>query len=140
MVEFAFASSALFLLLFGLTEFARAMYVYHAVANAARIGSRWAMVRGSDSCSYATGKALAACPATSDEIAAYVKSVVPLDDSSALTVTASWPGVPQGCAVGVPTAGCAVLVTAKNDFNFAIPFVSSQTWQISSSSQMSISQ
>lgn len=140
MVEFAVASTALFLILFGVIEFGRAMYMYHAVANAARIGSRWAMVRGSQSCSYPTGKALATCPATSAEIASYVQSVVPLDDSSALTVTASWPGGGQNCAAGVPTPGCTVAVTAQNQFNFALPFVSPVNWTISSTSQMTISQ
>lgn len=142
MVEFAIASSALFLVLFGIVEFGRAMYVYHAVANAARIGSRWAMVRGSQSCSGATGRALATCPATSAEISDYVKSVVPLTDSEPLTVTATWPGGNQGCtaAAGVPAPGCVVVVTASNRFNFAIPFVSTSNWQISSTSQMTISQ
>lgn len=98
------------------------------------------MVRGSQSCSYPTGKALATCPATSDEVSAYVKSVVPLDDSGALTVAASWPGGTSTCAAGVPTPGCPVVVTVSYPFNFAIPFVSNQTLQLSSASQMTISQ
>lgn len=140
MVEFAFASAALFLVLFGLVEFGRAMYMYHAVANAARIGSRWAMVRGTKSCDGATGKALATCPATSDEVQDYVRSVVPLEDSSALTVAASWPGGTPTCVAGVPTPGCPVVVTVSNAFYFAIPLISNQPLQLSSSSQMSISQ
>lgn len=141
MVEFAVASTALLLLVFGLIEFARGMYTYHAVANAARIGSRWAMVRGTQSCSGATGRQLATCPATSDEVQTYVRSVVPMSDSNDLNVSATWPGGNQGCkSADHHTAGCVVVVTASNNFDFAIPFVSTTELQISSTSQMIISQ
>ena len=47
MVEFAFSVSILLLLLFGILDLCRAVYVNHFVAGAARDGSRYAMVRGS---------------------------------------------------------------------------------------------
>lgn len=141
MVEFAIVSVALMLMLLGIVEFGRAMYTYHAVANAARIGSRWAMVRGSLSCSGATGRALATCPADQAEIQSYVISAVPTVDASSLSVTPSWPGGNPGC----PTAqfkspGCVVQVTVTDRFNFALPFISTATWNISSTSEMIISQ
>lgn len=37
----------LLLLIAGILEFGRALYTYHTVSNAARLGSRWAMLRGS---------------------------------------------------------------------------------------------
>jgi Flp pilus assembly protein TadG len=141
MVEFAIATAALLLVIFGIVEFARFMYTYHAVANAARIGSRWAMVRGTQSCSTPTGKALATCPATEAEIQAYVQSVVPMDDSAALTVTANWT-TGRGCSssTDLHMPGCVVQVTASNPFGFAVPFVSNNILTVSSTSQMVISQ
>lgn len=142
MVEFAIASTALLLIVFGTVEFGRAMYSYHAVANAARIGSRWAMVRGSASCATPVGRALATCPATSDEVQTYVRSQVALADSSSLNVSAAWPGTNAGCKGKSTTqsAGCAVVVTANDTFNFALPFISTTNWTISSTSEMIISQ
>ncbi len=152
MVEFAVAATALLLVLFGIVEFSRLLYTYHAVANAARIGSRWAIVRGTVSCGYATGQALkndpnyGTCPADQTEIQKYVRSVVPMEDASVLTVTAAWsaPSSTGGCTTRTTDlhgAGCIVAVTVKNTFNFAVPFVSTtKNIVISSTSQEAISQ
>ena len=146
MVEFALLSGLLLLLVFGLVEFSRAMYTYHAVANAARIGSRWAMVRGTQSCTDQTGQALKAqtghCPAQSADVQSYVQSAVGMIDPKPLAVTAAWPGN-SGCPATDPShqsAGCIVQVTASNQFDFSVPFVSTLPITISSTSQMVISQ
>jgi Flp pilus assembly protein TadG len=47
MVEFAIASTAFFLLIFGAIEFSRGVWQYNIVANAAKAAARWAIVRGS---------------------------------------------------------------------------------------------
>jgi Flp pilus assembly protein TadG len=141
MVEFCVVASALFLVLFGVLEFGRMLYIYHTVSNAARIGARWAIVRGAQSCGYAVGKALSSCPASQSEIESFVQSQVPLLDSGSITVTASWPGGTNGCPAGATqSAGCPVIVTASHNFNFAIPYVDSAQIPISSSSQMIIAQ
>ena len=46
-VEFAFVAILLFLLLFGIFEYARFLFVYHAAENAARDGARFAAVHTS---------------------------------------------------------------------------------------------
>src|SRR4051812_33798367 len=44
-VEFAFAAVPLFLMLFGILEYARFLFVYHLATNAARDAARFAVVR-----------------------------------------------------------------------------------------------
>lgn len=140
MVEFAIASSALLLIMFGILEFGRVMYTYHTVSNAARLASRWAIVRGSG-CSV-----LDHCGANSEDIKQWVQSQVPLVDSGALDVSATWsttknPG--DDCSVSDPagnnTQGHLVCVTVSYPFNFAIPFVSNTPLTLSSTSKMVIS-
>src|SRR5215472_4620461 len=46
LVEYAFIFIILFSILFGITGFGHALYVYHAINNAAKEGTRWAMVNG----------------------------------------------------------------------------------------------
>jgi len=141
-VEFAFAATVLLLVSFGVIEFGRMLYVYHTVANAARIGSRWAMVRGSNSCVYPVGKQLATCPATEPEVQSYVQSQVPILDQGPLTVKVTWSGGNLGCTstTDFHAAGCEVIVDASHTFKFDIPFVSSASLPITSSSHMIISQ
>jgi len=141
MVEFAFTATVLLLLLFGIIEFGRVLYTYHTVSNAARIGSRWAMVRGAG-CSV-----LDHCSATSDDISAYVRSVVPMVDSNSMTVTASWTTTTNpndDCTVSDPSGnngtGHVVCVTVSYPFNFAVPLVSTSALTLSSTSRMAISQ
>lgn len=131
MVEFAVVATAFLLLLFGIVDFGRAVFTYHAVANAAREGSRYAMVRGS-SCT------VAGCPATSATVQTYVRGRnSTLMAPSSITVTPSWPGT-TGCAAGGNAPGCTVTVTVTYPFHFmALPFADIP---MSSSSTMVISQ
>ncbi|HLI97434.1 MAG TPA: TadE/TadG family type IV pilus assembly protein [Candidatus Baltobacteraceae bacterium] len=124
MVEFAISSLVLLMLLLGILELGRALYTYHTIADAARLGARWAIVRGS-------GCIDASCPATQSSVKSYVLAHVPLLDPSSVTVTANWP---SGEAAGDP-----VSVTVKYNFNFAVPYIgNSLTMQ--STSQMVISE
>lgn len=144
MVEFVIASSAFLLVLFGIVEFARVLYTYHTVSNAARLGSRWAIVRGS-SCAV-----LDHCNATSDDVQTFVRSVVPMVDAGGTTISgcdvaglcvlAAWsastnPGT-DCTAGGTNTPGHVVCVTVKYPFSFAIPFVSSVPLVLQSTSKM----
>ena len=150
MVEFAFAATAFLLVLFGVIEFGRALYMYHTVENAARLGSRWAMVRGSTSCSDA--KPVANCNASPTDIQTFVRSNVPIVDSGTLNIASAWsssifpaascpappsPG-PGTLTAGSNAAGHLVCVTVTYPFKFAIPFVSKATWNLSSTSQMTV--
>lgn len=133
MIEFALSVSALLLVLFGIIDFGRAMYTDHALANVARQGSRWAIVRGSK-CT------LSGCPAQSADVQTYVRGLnTPLLDANSITVTAAWPGN-TGCSVttGQKNArGCIVTVTVSYPFNYLMLPIASHT--LTSTSQMVIS-
>lgn len=136
MVEFSISASALLLIMFGILEFGRVMYTYHTVSNAARLGSRWAMVRGSQ-CSK-----LDHCNATSSDVQTWVRSQVPMVDGNSLNVNASWSNSTDpstDCAAGgTNVPGHLVCVNVQYPFNFAIPFVSSSALTLSSTSKMVI--
>lgn len=136
-VEFAVAAMALLLFVFGILEFGRALYTYHTVANLARLGTRWAIVRGSG-CSV-----LDSCNAGQTEVQAYVRTqAFALMNTSNITVTANWPGTPSAtCPSGTTKArGCLVSVNVTYPFDFWIPLIGpAQAFNLSSTSQMIIS-
>ena len=89
LVEMAVCSSALLCMLFGIIGLSGALYVYSFVSDASRDASRWAMVRGSQSCSNTPN--LNSCSATSAEIQAYVQSMgYPGITTSNLQVSTTW--------------------------------------------------
>ncbi len=68
----ALSSSVLFAMFFGMFEMSMASYTYHYVSDAAREGSRYAVVRGQPP---AITLGLTGCGATSDTISTYVKDL-----------------------------------------------------------------
>jgi Flp pilus assembly protein TadG len=133
LVEYAIVLTLLLMVLFGLIDFGRALYAYHFVSNAAREGTRYAMVRGS-TCT-------PGCTATSSDIQSYLKNVPTGIDPTQLTVTPTWPGTNPTCTGGNPKApGCVVEVQVSYNFNFMLPFLPKSTVVMQSSSQMVISQ
>jgi Flp pilus assembly protein TadG len=126
--EMAIVASALLLLILGIIDFGRAMYTYSFVAQLARQGARWAIVRGSG-CTV-----LDNCDATSAEVQTYVRSL-----SSGMTnaskITASL-ALPNSCQ----STGCAVVVTVTYPFSFLTGVLPGAAFNMSSSSQMVISQ
>jgi Flp pilus assembly protein TadG len=140
LVEFAIAATALLCVMVGIIESGRALYMYHTVSNAARLASRWAIVRGSG-CS----APLDHCNATGADIQNYVQSNVPIVDSGSLQVAASWStstDPTNDCSVTDPSGnnsrGHLVCVTVSYPFRFAIPFLNATTLNLSSTSKMAI--
>jgi Flp pilus assembly protein TadG len=145
-VEMALSSSVLFAMFFGMFEMSMASYTYHYVSDAAREGSRYAVVRGSTSC-HNTG--LTGCGATSDTIATYVKALpYPGINPSNMTVTTTWykpsAGTPTAwtlCSTGTCNApGYLVKVNVLYAFPLSVPFIPARTINVTSTSQMVISQ
>ena len=133
LVEFAVASSATLMLMLGIVDCGRALYTYHLVADAARSGTRYAMVRGS-SC------AVAGCPATADAIQTYVRGLAPGIDPNALTVTTAWSAAP-GCADPANQGpGCLVAVQVSYPFRVLVPVLPNFAMTMSSTSTMAIAQ
>lgn len=131
MVEFGIAGSLILLVLMAIMEFGNALYAYNVVTNAARLGARYAIVRGS-MCTFAD------CPATSSGVQTYVRSVSPNINANNLTVTTTWSqGADTDCQTSpYQSAGCLVTVTVSYPFQSVGPF---GNMTIASTSQMYIS-
>ncbi len=80
MVEAALTAIMLFMILFGIVGFGRAVWAYGWVSHAAREASRWAAVRGSQS-----GR-----PCSSSDVTSFVAGETAGLDRSQLTVTTTW--------------------------------------------------
>jgi Flp pilus assembly protein TadG len=143
-VEFAMGAAVLMTSMIGMMKVSLAIYTYHFIAEAAREGSRYAMVRGY-SCSPTTG--MTACPAAIDgsDVVTYVKGLsYPGISTSNMTVTSSYSVYPSG-GTCTPSANCnnpGNLVTVKVQYAFplAIPFRANSTINMQSTSKMIITQ
>jgi Flp pilus assembly protein TadG len=145
LAEFAIASTAALTLMFGIFDFGRAMFIYHLVSEGARMGSRYAIVRGAAACA----------GGTPDPSKAYVVSQSPGADPSVLTVVTTC-SAPVVCTSSVTTScsnvvacigsasnnipGCLVTVTVTYPFTFIVPLVSKLKPTMKSTSTMVISQ
>lgn len=134
LVEYGIVLTLLLMMLFGLIDFGRALYAYHFVSDAAREGTRYAMVRGSTCTS-------PGCPASGSDIQNYLKNVPAGIDPAQLTVTPTWnPNGNLNCTGAQNAPGCVVEVQVSYNFNFMLPFLPRSTVVMQSSSQMVISQ
>lgn len=139
LVEMALVSVILFTMLFGLIEICLALYSYHFISEAAREGTRYAIVRGS-ACQFPS-----ACPAAKTDIQNYVQGLgFPGINPSSMTVTTTWSPYPAG-GTCTPSASCnnpgnMVQVQVQYKFPLSIPFIPSSTLNMTSTSEMIISQ
>jgi Flp pilus assembly protein TadG len=132
--EFAICFTASMLLIMGIVDFGRAMYTYHLISDAARMGTRYAIVRGS-SCT-ASG-----CPATATSVQTYVRGLAPELASASITVNTTWATTSNCNSSPATSAGCQVTVQVTYPFKFAaVPLLPSLAMSISSTSKMIISQ
>lgn len=127
LVEFAVGVTTLLTISFGVMGFARGLYVYHGLCNAAREGTRYAIVRGSACTSWSS-----ACPATATDVQNYVLNVPLGMNPAAMTVTPSWS--PNN------NPGSTVQVQVQYSFQFFYPFLPAPTYNLTTSSKMVISQ
>jgi len=141
MVEFALATTILFAMVFGIIQLSMALYSYHFTADAAREATRWAIVRGSLSCT--NTPALNKCNATPTDIANVVKSLgYPGIDPNQLTVTTTYKNPDNTlCTTGICNApGNSVQIRVSYAFLLQIPFSTSPLLHLGSTSMMTISQ
>jgi Flp pilus assembly protein TadG len=147
LVEMAICSSTLFCMLFGIIGMSLALYAYNFVNQAARDATRWAIVRGSQSCSNTPN--LADCNATSAEIQAHVQGMgYPGITSANLNVTTTWftvsaspPTTWTTCTTGTCNApGNEVQVQVTYVVPLGVPFLSVKTISVGSTSEMVIAQ
>ena len=115
LVETVLVMGVLLALMFGIIDFGRALYTYSFVAQLARQGARWGIVRG------ANCTVLTPCPAGPSDVQTYVRSLSEgATDPSQITATATWTGT--GCGAS-HTPGCLLTVTVTYPFRFFLPFV-----------------
>lgn len=147
LVETAVSCTLLIAVVLGCMETCLALYTYHYTAQAARMATRYAMVRGSTSCSSTPN--LANCNATTSEITSYVQGLgFPGIQSSNVQVATTWcasngttPASWATCSSSASNApGNLVKVVVSYPHTFAIPFTSSLALNVSSTSQAVISQ
>jgi Flp pilus assembly protein TadG len=145
LVEFALSAMVLLTFLFGIMAMCTALYSYHFVAEAAREGARYAIVRGSSCATY--GTFTSNCPlsttASPSPIQTYLRSLnFPGINMNNLTATAAWSAYPTG-GTCTPLATCnnpgnQVQVTVSYQYPLKIPFVPSRTLTMTSRAQMVI--
>lgn len=150
LVEYAFVVIIFFSLIFGITGFGHALYVYHAINNAAKEGTRWAAVNGA-TCGNSSGGIIGdnTCdgtngmnngPASRGQIETYVKNSLPasvqvsnayvhadfLPPASGLPALCTNPVTPPG-GTTIPATenypGCTVSVTISYAYVFYFPLV-----------------
>ena len=146
LVEFAMTSSLLLLVIFGIMDCSRALYTYHYVAQAARLGTRYASVRGVSATGLLCGISPFQCVATASDVSNYVKSMSPLGlSASGLTIATTWPGTtPVGTVCNLlainNSPGCTVNVKVSYTFSFILPFLPRSALPMTSTSKMVIAQ
>jgi Flp pilus assembly protein TadG len=134
LAEFAIAFTASMLLIMGIVDFGRALYTYHLISDIARMGTRYAIVRGA-SCT-ATG-----CPATTSTVQTYVRGLAPELSSASITVNTTWSTTSSCNSSPANSAGCQVAVQVTYPFRFAAtPLLPNFAMSITSTSTMIISQ
>ncbi len=138
--ETAIIMTVLIMLTFGIIDFGRAMYTYGFVAQIAREGARWSIVRGSQSCAN-SGNALPECNATAAQTQTYVQSLSEgATNASQILVTGpNYSNCPSGKTGNAP--GCTVSLTVTYSFKFlSLAFLPKNAINMSSTSAMVISQ
>jgi len=147
LVEFAFCIGIFLACLFAISYFSIALYADHFVANAAKEGARYAMVRGSSwDGTTCTSVSSFSCTATNANVKSYIASTLtPGLTSDNLTVATSWPGTTssgQTCdtTYGDDSPYCVVSVTVSYSFSSFLPFLPQHTLVFSSTSAVPISE
>jgi hypothetical protein len=130
--------------LFGVMEGAFAIYSYHFISEAAREGTRYAIVRGSLAgplpCS-APGPPT--CIAQSADIQTYVKGLgFPGINPGNMTVAPAWSVYPnsKSCPATGPcnSPGNLITITVTYSFPLTVPFIPAHTYAMSSQAAMII--
>ena len=146
LVEFAMTAILLLMVIFGIMDCSRALYIDHFVVTAARDATRYSMVRGASwnsSCSTATAYD---CVASGSNVSSFVQTLAsPGVNTANLTTITTWPGTTvTGAACTTSgaqnSAGCVVMVKVMYSFSFVLPFLPKKAFVLSSTSEVTIAQ
>lgn len=125
LVEFAVAIICLLMLVFGIIEIARIMLCYTTVANAARIGARYAIVNGSP-----PGSTTNNCSTMQSNVTTIVKGYAA---AGTLNTTSSYLTVTVPCTS--TTIGTPVSVTVSYKYDPLLTYYPLGTINLSSTSE-----
>jgi Flp pilus assembly protein TadG len=138
LVEQALMLPILAALFFGIVDMGRALYSYSYVSYITREATRWASVRSTNSFN----------GSSAGQVQTFVSSVTGLGlDPAAITSRTNYippangtPLCPGGTGVGNNKPGCVVQVTVNYNFKFLMPFLPAGRLNMSSESQMIITE
>jgi TadE-like protein len=134
LVEYAFVVILFFTVIFGITGFGHALFVYHHLNNAAKEATRYAAVRGYNcnvtpasepSCTASNSASSISGPTTTADVKAYVASITPPSiDSTKFTynicgvsdTAACASSGPQVCTANLLNGNGTVAQTAEPDY------------------------
>jgi Flp pilus assembly protein TadG len=145
-METAMSMILLLTFLFGVIEIGFALYSYHFISQAAREGTRYAIVRGASSGSpvgtaCGTGYNSYNCVASAANVQSYVQNLGFLNTTN-MTVSTVWSAYVSGnsCPTTGPcnSPGNQVTVTVQYNFPVNVPFLPPKTYALSSTAAMII--
>ena len=119
LVEFAFVAPIFFLLLFAIVDFGRYVYYVQILNNAAREGTRYAIVHGSNS--YQPAGPVADDPAITTVVQTYAVGVI--GNGSVFVVHSDWRDPANLANPPSNDRGHIVKVSVTYDFHSLIPVV-----------------
>lgn len=120
MAEFAIVAPIFFLIVFGIIDFGRYVYYVQILNNAAREGTRYAIVHGENSLSPTGPPHDPSGAAVISVVRKYAIGVIGLEDAGLLTITPTW-GTPP--ATPDNDRGTKVTVEVTYAFHSVIPVV-----------------
>jgi len=144
LVEYAFVALFVLSLMFGISGFGHFLYIYHAISNAAKEGTRWASVNGATCSQDSTCNGVNGMnngPALRADIEAFVRARLPVSVVSSASQTyihadfGTQTGSPDVCTQAVTDTtgasygpeekypGCTVLVTISYAYTFSFPLL-----------------
>jgi hypothetical protein len=146
-METAMSSIILLTFMFGVIETGFALYSYHFISEAAREGTRYAIVRGSSLGTNCTAPGPPTCIAQggndTGDIATYVKNLgFPGINPNNMTVNSAWSAYANGssCPATGPcnSPGNLITITVTYNFPLTVPFIPAHTYAMSSTAAMII--
>jgi Flp pilus assembly protein TadG len=148
LVEYAFVVFLFLSLIFGISGFGHALFVYHHLNNAAKEATRYAAVRGAtcsgdNSCIASNSASGITGPTTVADVTQYVKNLTPPSiDSTQLVVVVCGVSDSSVCAASPPICssavggvgpeangypGCTAQVQVAYAYNFIFPLIPATT-------------
>jgi Flp pilus assembly protein TadG len=142
-METAMSSIILLTFMLGVMETGFVLYSYYFISEAAREGTRYAIVRGSSAGLACASYNSLGCQATTANIQNHVKNLgFPGINPNNMTVTVANAGYPAGVTCS-PSASCnnpgnLVTVTVQYNYPLNVPFIPPHTFAMSSTAAMII--